>query len=371
MRIIITYASAGAGHFKAAQAVAAYFKANFPGIDIQLIDCLDKTNFVFKFYYTFGYNLLVRRAPILWRIAFWFTQLRVLRSFTGLTARTYDSLNSRDFIEFLIKENPDFIISTHFLSSEIVCLIKNHHLIKSKLITVITDFDVHPFWVSGGTDEYIVASSITKQHLIRLGVDAGIIKDAGIPVHPKFLNNFDKIGLCKKLKIETGKFTVLVATGSFGLGPIEEIIEALHNDVQLLVVCANNKNLYNRLNEKPYPGVCVFGFVDNMEELMAVSDMIITKPGGLTISEILIMELIPIFISPIPGQESGNVRVLKEYGIGFSPQNISEIKNIVLDFKGNPEKINISKVNISKIRKPECLREISDVVCQSGPGTAC
>jgi len=371
MKVIITYASAGAGHFKAAEAIGDYLKERCPAIELKLVDILDKTNPLFKFYYSFGYSLLVRRAPFLWRIAFWFTELRTLRSFTKFIAHIIDRLNAGDFINFLVSENPDFIISTHFFSSEISAIVKKDKKIKSKLITVITDFSVHPFWVSSPTDIYIVATPITKNELIRQGVDAGLIKDSGIPVHAKFLKQFEKPALCKKLRLQPDQFTVLVATGSFGIGPIEEIVKLLHKDVQLLVVCANNKKLYKKLKQKTYPEVSVFGFVDNMQELMAVSELIITKPGGLTISEILKMELIPIFISAIPGQEAGNVEVLKQYGIGLSLKNADDIKNIILDFKEHPDRMKPMKDNIKKIKNPDCLTEICNAVCKGSSGHTC
>ena len=111
---------------------------------------------------------------------------------------------------------------------------------------------------------------------------------------------------------------MLVVTGSFGIGPIEEIVQLLCNDYEVLAVCARNKRLFGRLKARAYPHTHVFGFVENIDELMTVSDVIITKPGGLTISESLCMDLIPLFIAAIPGQESMNVEVLQNAGIGSS-----------------------------------------------------
>jgi len=371
MRVLITYASAGAGHFKAAEAIYDYLNKRCGDIDIKLVDILDKTNPFFKFTYTFGYWLLVSRAPIAWRIAYWFTELKALRFFTGRAARIMNRINSRKFIRFLIQYNPDFIISTHFLSSEISCLVKRARKIKSELVTVITDFAVHPFWVSTGTDKYIVATAITKNQLVKHGVEENIIIDSGIPVHPKFLQQLERKELCRKLGISENKFTVLIATGSFGIGPIEEIIKSLYQEVQILVVCANNKKLYKKLKASAYPDVWVFGFVDNMQELMSVSELIITKPGGLTISEILIRELVPLFVWAIPGQEAGNVEVLKQYAIGLSLKSTSQIKKKVLEFKNNPNQASIIKNNIKKIKKVNCLEEICNVICQSSSGPAC
>ncbi|OGX17591.1 MAG: hypothetical protein A3K83_00470 [Omnitrophica WOR_2 bacterium RBG_13_44_8b] len=104
---------------------------------------------------------------------------------------------------------------------------------------------------------------------------------------------------------------------------------------------------------------------------MYVSDMIVTKPGGLTISEILNMELIPVFIYPIPGQETGNVSVLKKYGVGLSPRNIKEIRNIVLDLKLCPDKLESIKGKIRNIQKKDCLGELFNVICQNSSGPAC
>jgi processive 1,2-diacylglycerol beta-glucosyltransferase len=157
-------------------------------------------------------------------------------------------------------------------------------------------------------------------------------------------------------------------TGSFGIGPMEKIVEALHKDVQLLVVCAKNDKLAMKLSQRNFPGVKVFGFVDNADELMAVSDLIITKPGGLSTSEILVMELAPIFICAIPGQEMGNVRALASSGIGIELGNVDRIKKAVLEYKEHPEKLFTIKERIRGVRKPDAAEEICNVVCQGSGG---
>lgn len=371
MKVLVVYASSGAGHFKAAEAICDYIHKHCPQIQLSSVDVLEKTNFLFKFNYRFGYSFLIRQAPLLWRWAFWLTDFRAFRIFTRAIGRFLNRLNTNEFIRFLVQEGPDVIISTHFLPSEISSGLKKAKKIKSRLITVITDFCVHPFWVSSGTDIYIVASKGTKEELIREGAGEDIIKELGIPIHSKFLKQYEKDALLRKLGLGQDKFTVLIVTGSFGLGPLEEIADLLYKEARLLVVCANNRRLYERLKNKNYPQVYIFGFVDNIEELMSVSDVVITKPGGLAISEILSMELIPIFISAIPGQEAGNVEILKKYGIGISPESISEIKQTVLDFRDHPSKLNDMKLNIRKIRKPDCLKEICNVVCQGCAGDPC
>jgi len=358
-KVIIVYASAGAGHFKAAEAIYNYIQVNCKDTDIALVDVLKKTNRFFTISYIWGYSFLVNHVVFLWRFSFWLTSFRMLRPL----ARLLNSLNSRDFITFLNTEQPDFFISTHFLPSEIACGLKNKGKINAKIITVITDFGVHPFWTSEGTDQYIVASGFTKEQLLLKGVDSERVKVLGIPVHPKFYMARDKNILSGKLGINKDKFTVLIITGSFGIGPIEQIVDLLHDDLQLLVVCARNKILYGRLKKKNYAGVFVYGFVDNVEELMAVSDIIVTKPGGLSSAEILVSELVPIFIHPIPGQETENIRALASYGIGVYAKNLKEIKEVVLDYKKHPEKINSVKNNIKELKKSFLPQELAHVVC--------
>ena len=126
--------------------------------------------------------------------------------------------------------------------------------------------------------------------------------------------------------------------------------------------CATNKKLYVKLNKRNLPNVKVFGFVNNAEELMGSCDIIITKPGGSTIAEILNMELVPVFISVIPGQEEGNVEALEQFGISSTPKGIEAIKDTVLDFKNHPEKLQEIRMRIQKIKKPFSCRELANVI---------
>ncbi len=368
MKVIITYASAGAGHFKAAEAIYNYIKEHCPDIEVSLLDILGKTNTFFKFSYTLGYSLLIRRVPSLWRLAFWLTDSKLLRPIVRPIAKFCSRINTGKFAEFLVREKADTVISTHFLTSEVIAGLKRLKKINSRLITVITDFGVHPFWISYPTDLYIVASEFTKECLISEGITENSIKVLGIPVAAKFLSSYNKEELRKKIAIDKDKFTVLIMTGSFGLGPLEDIARALYKDVQILVVCAANRKLYERLKAEDLAGVKVFGFVDNAQDLMGACDMIITKPGGLTISEILSMELAPVFISAIPGQEADNAKILAGYGIGISAQRIEDVKNIVLDYRDHPDKLKDIKDKIRQLKNPNTLKDICNVVCQGGTG---
>ena len=363
MKVLITYASAGAGHRRAAEAIYNYLKSNRRDLELELVDVLPLTHPLFRFCYNSGYPFLVHYAAWLWAFLFWITEFPLTRWIGRKCALMVNYFSCEKFVSYLIKEEFNFIISTHFLNSELAANLKLNKKIQAKLVTVITDFGVHPFWVSAGTDLYIAASGLTQDRLLNMGVEKDRIKVSGIPFSASFTKIQNREQLANKLGIEAKAFTVLVMTGSFGVGPLEEIAKSLHQDVQVLVVCAKNKKLFSRLQSQNLENVKVFGFINNAEELMAISDVIVTKPGGLSIAELLHMGLLPIFVSPIPGQECENIKVLSAYGLGFAPKNIQQIKELVIDLKHNPEKFENLKKNITQVASPAACQEIASVIC--------
>lgn len=362
MKVLITYASAGAGHRRAAEAVYDYLKSNRKDLELELMDILPQAVWLLRFCYNSGYRFLVHYAVWLWGFFFWLTEFSLTRRLSRKASCLINYFLCRRFVRYLKKENFDFVISTHFLNSELAANLKLKNKIQSKLITIITDFGVHPFWISEGTFLYVAASGITKHRLLRMGIEEQMVKEFGIPSAPGFLKIQDREQLAGKLGIEAGKFTVLVMTGSFGVGPLEEIAESLCADTQVLVVCGRNKTLLKRLEKKKLSNVLVFGFINNAEELMAVSDVIITKPGGSSIAELLNMGLSPVFIAAIPGQERENIKVLAAYQVGCAANNIKQIKGFVLDLKNNPQKLASLQNNIARIKKPFACRELADVI---------
>jgi processive 1,2-diacylglycerol beta-glucosyltransferase len=358
MKTVIACTSAGAGHLKAAEAIFNYFRSREPDQELVLVDVLEESDFLFGNFYKRSYSFMVNHCQWLWRFVFHITSQKNLQPALTKVRTLHNSLNTSNFRQYLIQANPDVIISTHYLASNIACSLKKNGKISSKIVTVITDFGVHPFWVYDQTDWYAVASEASKKELSKLGISYDKIKVTGIPVDPKFFGGFNKIDLRSKFGLDSWMFTVLVVTGSFGIGPIEAIVDVLQGQVQILVVCAKNEKLFKRLSAKHYSGVKVFGFVDNIDELMAVTDLIVTKPGGLSIAELLAMGLVPVFISAIPGQEAKNIEILSRYGIGEKASSASRVKEIVLDYLNSPQKLKIAKERIRQMRFPHAAEEI-------------
>jgi processive 1,2-diacylglycerol beta-glucosyltransferase len=362
MKILIAYASCGAGHFKAAQAVYHYLKGHCPKIQVECVDILDNTPALFRNFYKGSYSFLVRRALLLWGVLFRLTDFWPTAALIRPIGFMIDLFNARRFVNFLIEQQFDGILSTHFFPAEVAAHLKKSGKIHSRLFTLITDFGVHGYWITSGIDRYLVATEATREQLVKKNVPASLIAVSGIPAGGAFerASGADK-----------NRFTVLIGAGSFGIGPIEKLVDLLHKEVQLLVVCASNLRLLETLKRKAHPGVRVFGFVDNMAELMSRSHLIITKAGGMTIAESLSMELVPIFMMAIPGQEAENIEVLSRYGIGIYSTDPWSVKDLVLEFKQHPEKLELIRENIRKIKHSDTLKEICRVVCESGPGCSC
>ena len=156
-------------------------------------------------------------------------------------------------------------------------------------------------------------------------------------------------------------FTVLIATGSFGIGPIETIIDAL-KEFQVIVICGHNKGLYRKLSAKHHKLVHVFGLVDNMHELMAVSDAMVTKPGGLSIAEALVSQLPLIFFNAIPGQETGNIKVLKTYGIGISDCSTGQIGDVLRKMESSRDAFLTVLKKTKALARPFAVRDIISLI---------
>lgn len=361
MKIFVMYATAGVGHKKAAEAV--YEKINQGSSnEVRILDSLNYTNPLFRSIYSKGYTFVVRQLPSLWGFIYWFTHSPLIYDFIIFFRNFYNFINSSKLSRFLIEQQPEIIVSTHFFANQVISRLKKIKRCHCKLICVVTDFTIHSFWLDDGVDLYTVADQKLKDALISRGVNENKIKIAGIPTKEAFLKTQDKHSMREKLGLKKDAFTALVVTGAIGVGSISRIIKALKNEVQLIVVCGKNKRLFNKLNRVKEDSVRTFGFVDNIHELMAASDIILTKAGGLTIAESLVKGLPLILFNLIPGQESDNARLMKSRGVGVIARNVKQIKDAVLRLKSNPLELEVVKKNIDSLAKPDAASDISKLI---------
>lgn len=363
MKILIVHASAGAGHQKAAEAIAHGLKA-FGDHNVLCIDALDLTSPFYKHVYRQTYTKLISYVPWLWGMFFYLCNVPVLVPAVNFWRRIMNAVNGGYFHQFLQDEQFDYIFSTHFFPTEVAGYLKKAGKIRATVVTVITDMDVHSIWLSNGVDKYAVATDWTKRKLQAMGVAPGKIFVTGIPVHEKFTYPRVRREVRAKLGIAQDLFTVLLATGSFGIGPIEQTIEALAGN-QVLVICGHNKGLYERLSRTPREGVRVFPLVHNMDELMAASDVMVTKPGGLSIAEALASHLPLVFFNAIPGQETNNIKVLHAHGIGVEASGVDQIHREVERLRNSPKDLALAIEAVKSLAKPNAVKDIMALVDKS------
>jgi len=362
--ILIVYATAGIGHKKAAIAVKkAYDEMKLPDTEVTLIDALDYTNNFFKWAYLQAYLLMVNKLPTFWGLSYYLTDMPFVDLFVSYIRRLNNWINSKKLVNYILDTKPDVIISTHFFGSEVIADLKQKSLVLSKLVTVITDYRPHAWWLAEGTDAYIVASEDTRRDLEKRKIDPAKIEVMGIPIEPIFSKSLDRPKIFKETALRDDLFTILVIGGGFGVGPIEGIVKVIaeiDKNLQTVVVCGHNEELVRKiqsLKDERNLNMKVLGFIDNVYEYMDISDILISKSGGITVSESLAKEIPLVVISPILGQETGNCAFLVRNNAAVKVKRLEDLKAALEGLMADPVKLDRMKDSIKLIRKPYAARD--------------
>ncbi|MDD5492241.1 MAG: glycosyltransferase [bacterium] len=331
-KILILYAPCGAGHKKAAEALADYFSQQAQ-ITVEMKDILDFAPAWYRFIYRDGYYLLIKRFPKLWSLLYQGTEVGYKEHILTRLARKIEDSFFGSFYHYLDLAKPTKIITTHFLP---ISLLKDKKR-DFKLGAVVTDYYPHSLWVSNQVDDYFVASGAVKQVLRQKGIPEENITITGIPIKP--INAFTK------KSPRSGLFTVLILSGAGGIGDLSLIIkdlEILAGKIRVIVSTGLNRKLQARLTKEASTGklaVQVIGFTDKMYEYYAMSDVVITKPGGLTVTECLTFGLPLLMINAIPGQEEENAKFVVAHKAGILVEDIKKVPEIINSWLTDPAQI--------------------------------
>ncbi|MDD5131362.1 MAG: glycosyltransferase [bacterium] len=330
-KIVILYAPCGAGHKKAAEALAGYFGQQ-AGLAVEIKDILDFAPAWYRFIYRDGYYLLVKKFPRLWSLLYQGTELGYKEHILVRFARWIEDSLFDPFYRYLKLAKPTVLITTHFLPISLLKDIKRDF----KFGAVITDYYPHSLWVSSQVDKYFVASDYVKQVLRQKGVREDSIDITGIPIQPIAVTGSDH---------KKNLFTVLILSGAGGVGDLSSIIKGLEvftGKMQVIVSTGLNRKLQAKLVQEAKVStldVQVIGFTDKIYEYYASSDIVITKPGGLTVTECLTFGLPLIMINAIPGQEEENAKFVAEHQAGILVKDIKQIPGIIDGWLSNPSQL--------------------------------
>ncbi|MCR4410975.1 MAG: glycosyltransferase [Thermoguttaceae bacterium] len=358
-RVLVLSASVGAGHLRAAEAVALALMELEPQAEVRNLDVLEFTNAAFRKLYGHAYLDLVNKAPHV--LGYFYDLMDRPRSpqrksdrLRGLVER----LNLRRFLRMLVEEPWDVIVNTHFLPAEMIARLRQKGELSTPHLTVTTDFETHRLWVNEPCDHYFTATEEGAVNLQHWGVPAERTSVSGIPVHPAFSRPKDRAECLARHGLAGDRPVVLQLAGGFGVGPVEQLAQAIlggEAPVELVVVAGRNEELKKRLEALPAPcrhRVKVLGFTTEMDELMAAADVVVTKPGGLTTSEALARGAAMVLVNPIPGQESRNSDFLLENGAAIKINNLATLSYKLGQLLGDSDRLARLKANAKRLGKP-------------------
>ena len=333
MRVLIPTVTAGAGHLQAAAALEEAWRALRPADDVRRVDVLDYTPRWYRKIYVQGYLKLIEHAPDLYAMMFKKTDNPArIKELTKFRRRS-SGVMAKKFVKEVVEFAPEVILAPHYLPLEIMGGVMSKKRYAAKLnpfITcIVTDFEAHALWMEPCVNLFCVVAPATKARLVARGAADADVAVTGIPIAAKFSARVDAEGWRAQFGFTPNVPTLLVLGGGFGMGPVREILGELgkiERALQVIVVCGKNEKLRTQLAALPHRHKTqVLGFATNMHELMAVSDLILTKPGGLTTSEALALGK-PLFIlNPIPGQEAANSDFLLEQGAAVKANCLEDL----------------------------------------------
>ena len=376
MKVLIFYASYGGGQLNAAKSIEYHIKSNYQNINVEMIDCMKYVNKTIEKVTTAAYREMAKKAPWAWGRIYSDSQKGPL---AHISTRS-NKIMAIKLLKLLREKKPDLIISTHPFGSQMCSYLKRKNKITSKIATIMTDFAPHDQWLVGHefTDYYFVAHNKMKNYLISKGINENKIFATGIPISEAFKENYDKKEIFNKYNLSENKFTILFfGGGEFGLGKTRTVQifenfvkETTNNNIQIIAISGKNpkmkeafKNIVTINNAQN--NIKIIEFSNEIPKLMYISDLVVTKPGGLTTSESLASNLPMVIINPIPGQEEENAEFLEETGIAVWIKKEDNSIEIIENLLSNKEKLAQMKENTKILAKQNSTQDICNILLKN------
>lgn len=372
MRVLIFYASYGGGHLSAANSIKQCIEEFHPYYEIKMVDCMKYVNPNIEKFTTDAYKIMAKDAPKAWGVLYKLSDKGLLFHLSNWN----NKILSIKLFELFKDFNPDVVISTHPFSSQMTACLKKHHKTNCKLATILTDFALQNQWLVGNKymDYIFVSHESMRQDIISTGIDENKVFATGIPLSNRFLQNFNREEIRKSFKLDENKNTILFfGGGQFGLGKdatvkiLKAFINNLDDKFQMVLISGKNQKMFDNftkvvIEKEVESKVKVLGFTTQVPELMSISDLVVTKPGGLTTTESLASGLPIVIINPIPGQEEENAKFLVDSGVGIWIKKPEKAEEYVQTILSNPNELKNMKIKSKLLTNKNSTKNICDII---------
>ena len=371
-RILVLTLSFGSGHVRAAQVVALALSRESPNTVIRIVDALENCRFLFRVFYVWPYWMMIRHAPRLWDKFF---HARVVRK-DEQTAPVWAWRHGCKQVFSEIKAfQPDAIVACEVGASEIAVIARRDNLTNAEIFNVITDWEVEPVWGKPEISGFAVATQEVKTQLQDWEISGGKIKVCGIPIDVSFSEKHD--AKCTKLRFGLDSRPIVLLMGG-GMGPtrMDEVANKLlktEKDLQVVALPGNDKRAAARLKALPKSSsvkLKVLNWTDQVAALMQISSILVTKPGGLTLSEAAACRVPLVLFDPIPGPEESNAARFIEAGAAIMTRGSDETAAAVLRLLGERVGLCEMSANIAKLAHPDAATEIANFILEKIGATA-
>lgn len=356
-KILILYASYGDGHIQVSKALKEQIE-HCEGTEAVLVDLFAEAypllNAFTKLLYIKSYSMF----PKLYGWTYYRT--RLMPNDTPFSS-WFNGWGMSKLKQVIKEHRPDAVVNTFPMM--VMPELRKKTGIGIPIYNVITDFVLHRRWIHPQVDKYYVATDDLKDEIVKVGIPSDKVMTTGIPLKAAFQVTERKPELFRKYKLDPVKRTVLIMAGSYGVLPgLKEVCLSVASlpGMQLLVVCGKNKQLYDSMQEcfAEHPSIRVFGFVNEMNELMVISDTIVTKPGGITLTESIQCNLPIVLFRPVPGQERDNAEYFSSKGAAFIANDFHELTRRIRELLENDGKLSEARERISLLSKQNSAETI-------------
>ena len=365
MKVLLLSVKAGYGHHSTAKAIMEYFEKN--GHECHMLDIFDYINHRLGNYIQDGYLVSTKYLPKAYGKAYGKLSKKDEPYDRHSLLTLFSRFVSGRLAKFVSEFDPDLMIGTHSYAGVCMSILADNAVTDCPMVGIVTDFTVHPFWESTFLDYYVIPDELLSYEMQKKGIAKKKLLPIGIPVREQFSRKTDKKEARRVLGIKDIP-TILIMMGSMGYGNIKNLLAEMdmnEHEFQVLCVCGSNKKIKNSVDEFEWTkNVYTYGFTDNVDIMMDASDLIITKPGGLTTSEALAKGLPMITMNPIPGHEDRNLNFLVNAGAAVMVNKnypISDALNLMLGCSWRKE---LMVESVKCLGKPDAAKELYEFACE-------